>query len=238
MELTARESPFTTFCEGPANVEKGYDLFLLFHERNYRRRMPADRDARILVVSSGVGYFQNALKKWGYGRVEGVDSDERKVAAAREKGFQSTCADCFDFLAAVEEGYDLIFAEQELNHLTRDEVVVFLERCLHALNEGGALVVNAANCANPLIATEYTGNNIDHYTAFTENSARQYFRIAGFENVEVFPHDFYVLKHNPLNHVAKALTGCIHFTLKILFRMYGKSNSIFTKRFGVMAWKR
>ena len=91
MDLTAKHSPFTTFCEGPVDIEKGYKLFLLFHKRNYFHRIPQNKDSEILVVSSGVGYFQYSLKKWSYNQVKGIDSDQVKVEYAQKKGFSSEC---------------------------------------------------------------------------------------------------------------------------------------------------
>jgi len=237
MKLTAIHSPFTSFCEGPEDIEKGYSLFYLFHKKNFFNRIPENKDADILVVSSGVGYFQYSLQQWGYKFVNGIDSDYNKVEYAKMKGFNSECIDCFDFLSTIENQYDLIFAEQEVNHLIRKEFIVFINSCYKALKHDGRLIITAANCANPLIATEYFGNNIDHYTSFTENNLKQYFSLTQFGEVEIFPHDFYVLWKNPLNYIAKVLTGSIHILLKIIFKMYGKSNKIFTKRFGALAIK-
>ena len=236
-KLTAIHSPFTTFCEGPDDVERGYRLFSLFYKRNYAQKIPKDRDSEILVVSSGVGYFQHFLEQRGYSHVTGVDSDHYKVEYAQKKGFSCVCADCFDFLAELENRYDLIFVEQEVNHLTRDELLVFLKMCFKALKTGGMLILSAANCANPLISSEYFGNNIDHYTSFTENSIRQYFSLTDFKEVKVFPHDFYVIWNNPLNYIAKLVTACLHFSFRMVFKMYGKSNKIFTKRLGALAIK-
>jgi 2-polyprenyl-3-methyl-5-hydroxy-6-metoxy-1,4-benzoquinol methylase len=237
MKLTAIHSPFTTFCEGPDDIESSYRFFYLFHRRNFLHRLPKEKGIEILVISSGVGYFQYSLKKWGYTNVRGIDTDSEKAEYARKKGFLSECIDCFDYLEKNEDFYDLIFAEQEVNHLTRDEFLYFLSLCFNALKPNGQLIITAANCANPLIAPEYLGNNIDHYTSFTENNLMQFFSMTKFKEVEVFPHDFYVLWTNPLNYVAKIVTGGIHFLLKMLFKMYGKSNQIFTKRIGVIATK-
>ena len=230
MKLNAIHSSFTTFCEGPQDIEKGYNQFFLFHRKNYLSHLPQDKKANILVVSSGVGYFQNSLKRWGYENVVGIDSDVERVAYAKRKGFQSECVDCFDYLADREDVYDFIFTEQEVNHLTRDEFLSFLTLAYNALQPGGKLMTIAANCANPIIATEYLGNNIDHYTSFTENNMRQYFSLTNFSEIQVIPHDFYVLWYHPMNYVAKGITGLIHTTLRVLFKMYGKSNQIFTKR--------
>jgi SAM-dependent methyltransferase len=237
MELRARYSPFTTFCEGPENIEKGYRLSTLFHKRNFYARLPKAKDARILVVSSGVGYFQYSLKLWGYTNVLGIDSDEDKVKYALSKGLESECHNAFSFLEKASDTYDFIFVEQEINHLTRDEFIEFLERVHAALTSHGKLLLSAANCANPIIATEYLGNNIDHYISIAENGLYQYLDLAQFKNITIFAHDFYVLWNNPLNYIAKCVTGLIHLFLRVIFVMYGKKNKIFTKRLGAVCSK-
>ncbi len=237
MKTTAIHSPFSTFCEGPEDIEKGYHLFYLFHRRNYSKRIPKFKDSEILIVSCGVGYFQHFLNKLGYQNVKGIDSDPQKVEYGRKKGFVSECIDCFEYLEKTECKYDLIFAEQEVNHLTRDELIYFLNLCHLALKPKGKLIINAANCANPIISTEYLGNNIDHYTNITENSLKQYFSFTKFGVIEIFPHDFYVLWTNPLNYIARFFTGAVHILLRIIFKLYGKKNVIFTKRLGAAAVK-
>jgi SAM-dependent methyltransferase len=238
MEMHALYSPFTTFCEGPANIEKGYKLSTLFHKHNFLRRLPEDKNARILVVSSGVGYFQHSLRQFGYTNVIGVDSDQVKVEYAKAKGFDSMCANCFEFLAGKFEVFDCIFTEQEVNHLKRDEFIEFLSLARKALKQGGRIIITASNSANPFISTEYLGNNIDHYISIAENGLVQYLDLAGLKDIRVFKHNFYVLWHNPLNYVALAVTGCIHLFLRILFVIYGKKNKIFTKRLGAVAFKK
>lgn len=238
MKLAALYSPFTSFCEGPEDIENGYELFFLFHRRNFYKYLPEDRNTRILVVSSGVGYFQSSLKHWGFKDVLGIDSDPEKVQYAVRKGFESRCENCFEFLDDKVGWYDFIFVEQEVNHLTKEEFVLFLNLCKSALKPEGRVLLSAANCANPLISTEYPGNNVDHFLAIAENGIRQYFDLCGFCDVQVFGHDFYVLWKNPLNYIAKITTSSIHFLLRILFKVYGKNNKIFTKRLGVLAYKK
>ena len=96
--LRATWSPFTTFCEGPEDVAAGFRLFPAFYGRNYGRLLPADRDAPILVLSSGPGYFQSFLKQRGYHDVTGLDSDPAKVAQATARGLRAHAVSSFDWL--------------------------------------------------------------------------------------------------------------------------------------------
>lgn len=231
-ELTAKWSPFTSFCEGPEDVEKGFRLFPAFYERNYKKLLPKDLSAEILVISSGPGYFQQYLKNLGYTNVLGIDSDPEKVAIAKDRGYNSECASSFDYLPRTST-YDFIFGEQEVNHLTREEFLELLGKCYESLRPQGKLLLVAANCANPLIATEHPGNNWDHYMFTAEGNLTQAFEHIGFTSVTPMALDFYVLWRNPANYVAKLFTMTFHLILKIIFRMYGKNANIFTKRLAI-----
>ena len=67
------------------DVEKGFESFTAYYKANYLSHMPADRDARILVVSCGPGYLVNMLRRQGYRNVLGIDSDASKVEYARRR---------------------------------------------------------------------------------------------------------------------------------------------------------
>jgi SAM-dependent methyltransferase len=228
-QLTARLSPFTTFCEGPEDMEKGFRLFPAFYRYNYLKLLPKEKDAPVLVLSSGPGYFQQFLRDLGYTNVKGIDTNAHFVDLARQRGLESECASSFDWLPD-NSGFAMIFGEQEVNHLTRDEFLRLLRLCRESLREGGRLVLNAANCSNPFIASEYPGNNLDHFLATAEGNLVQAFRHTGFVDIRPLPMHFYVLWKNPANYVAWGITSSLHLLLRVVFRLYGKTASIFTKR--------
>ncbi len=238
MKLTAEFRPFTSFCEGTGNVESDYRLFYKFYRKNYARFLPEDKNARIFVMSCGHGYFLNFLKKLGYKNALGMDADSEKTEYASFKGFACKTGDSLDFLAKNREKFDFIFAEQELNHLTKKEVLLLLDLAKKSLREGGAFLVNSLNPANPLIGPVAPHQNVDHYSFFTGYSLKQIFRFKGFKDAEVFPIDYYVLYSNPLNYPAKALTSLYHLFFKINFKLYGKPDRIFTKKVGGIGFKR
>jgi len=228
--LTARIEPFDSFWEAPENVEKGYDRFERFYRHNYLGRLPKRRDARILVISCGYGYFVRLLTTAGYSDVLGIDSDPEKIRVATGKGLPCRVETAFDFLERSAGGYDLIIAEQEINHLTKEEILVFLGLCRRNLAPGGTLLVHSLNGANPITGSEALAQNFDHYNTFTEYSLRQVLEHTGFREVDVFPLNLYVFYYNPLNYVA-LLADRIHTLLfRMYFVLYGKSNRIFTKK--------
>lgn len=236
-ELTARFEPFDSFWEAPEDIEKGYDSFAKFYAHNYLPHVPEDRDARILVVSCGPGYFVHLLQERGYRNVVGIDSFPEKVAWAEERGLPCRVARVFSFLEGSDEPFDVIFAEQEINHLTKSEVLAFLEVARERLTPGGTLIVHSINGTSPLTGSESRSGNFDHYNSFTEYSLKQVLEGSGFEDVELFPLNLYVFWLNPLNYVALLIDRTLTLLFRFLFRLVGKDASIFTKKFAAACRK-
>src|SRR5215207_5753471 len=73
--LAARLEPFDSYWQAPKDIEAGYSSFAAYYRANYLQHVPADRGARILVISCGPGYLVSVLAKAGYAAVVGIDSD-------------------------------------------------------------------------------------------------------------------------------------------------------------------
>lgn len=230
MELTARIEPFDSFWEGPEDVEKGYSTFYDFYRHNYLEHLPEDRAGRILVISCGPGYFVNMLARHGYRNVIGIDSFESKVRHAKQHGLDCRVERAFPFLAARKESFDAIFCEQELNHLTKEEMLVFLRLLRESLVPGGTLIVHGLNGANPITGAESLAQNFDHYNTFTDYTLRQILDYSGYVRIHVFPLHLYVFYKNPLNYVAWGIASLLNLVFRACFILYGKSARIFTKK--------
>src|SRR5580693_8453428 len=200
--LAARLEPFDSYWQAPADVDKGYKSFNAYYRANYLSRIPQERQARILVISCGPGYLVDLLVQSGYRDVLGIDSDAAKVEHALRRKLPCEVAEVFPFLSQRQTGeYDCIIPEQELNHLTMDETIAFLQLCRVALRPGGRVIVYAMNGANPLVGSENLAHNIDHFYNLTEYSIGQVLQLAGFESIEPFALKLYVFWKNPFNYV-------------------------------------
>ena len=229
-ELKAQIEPFDTFWEAPAHVEKGFSKFAKFYQRNYFKHIPKERKIRTLVISCGAGYMVELMNTEGYTDVLGIDSDPYKIAVAEQHGLNCQVANAFPFLRENKEPYDFIFAEQEINHLTKDEILLFLDLCRRNLSTGGMLCVHSLNGANPITGAEAKAQNFNHYNAFTEYSLRQILVYSGFEKIKVFQLNLYIFFENPLNYVGMTLNSIINVALRAAFIFYGKDNKIFSKK--------
>ncbi len=236
-ELTARMEPFDSFWEAPSDIEKGYGRFAKFYLRNYFKYISPKVTDKILVVSCGPGYMLDVLNKKGIGQVLGIDSDAEKVAWARQKNLNARVANAFEYLRNTDEQYDMIIAEQELNHLTKEEIISFLRLCRERLNNGGMIVVHSLNGANPVTGPEALAQNVDHYNTFTEYSLKQLLEHSGYREMKVFPLQLYIFYENPLNVIGRVIDGIFNLIFKVCFKFYGKSNNIFSKKIGAVAVK-
>jgi len=235
--LTAQMEPFDSFWEAPSNIEKGYRTFGAFYRHNYLRWIPQDRATRILVISCGPGYFVNLLKQEGYSNVVGIDSFPDKVAHAARHGLDCRVARAFGFLTASTRPWDVIIAEQELNHLTKDEILRFMALCREKLSEQGTVIVHAINGAHPIVGSESRWGNFDHYNAWTDYSLHQVLEHTGYQDIRVFPLNLYVFWTNPFNYVALAWDTLLRFLFRFCFKMVGKSNKLFSKKIGAVGRK-
>jgi 2-polyprenyl-3-methyl-5-hydroxy-6-metoxy-1,4-benzoquinol methylase len=235
-KLAARLEPFDSYWQAPEDVESGYKSFSAYYRANYLPHIPADRDAKILVVSCGPVYLVDLLAKSGYRNVLGIDSDAGKVEHARRRGLPCEVAEVFPFLALHQTGeYACIIPEQELNHLTIDETISFLEMCRSALRPGGRIIVYAMNGANPLVGSENLAHNIDHFYNLTEHSIGQLLQLGGFQDIKPFALKLYVFWKNPLNYVGLAVTGVLEISMRLIFMMYGKKVRIVSKKIAAVA---
>lgn len=234
--LSARLEPFDTYWQAPENVEAGFDSFYAYYKANYLPHMPANRDASILIISCGPGYLVNTLIRNGYTNVTGIDSDPDKVRYAEARSLNCSVAEAFPYLQETENKYDLIVPEQELNHLTLEEQIEFLQLCRQKLAQDGYIFVYGLNGANPMVGSETLAQNIDHFNTFTEYSLTQLLEVAGYSRIQPLPLKLYVFWKNPLNYVGLAITTLYEIYCRIMFKLYGKNVKILSKKIAAIAY--
>jgi 2-polyprenyl-3-methyl-5-hydroxy-6-metoxy-1,4-benzoquinol methylase len=234
--LSARLEPFDSYWQAPEDVDSGYGSFSAYYRANYLPHLPPNRDAKILVVSCGPGYLVNLLQQVGYHNVLGIDSDARKIEHGRRKGLACETAEAFPYLEERQLAeFDVIVPEQELNHLTLQETIDFLQLCRGALKPGGRVIVYAMNGANPLVGSENIAHNIDHFYNLTEHSMKQVLELGGFRDAKIFALKLYVFWKNPLNYVGLAVTATLELAMRVVFRLYGKKVRVVSKKIAAVA---
>lgn len=151
-----------------------------------RNWLPADKNAPILDIGCGEGNFLAALKKLGYTNCKGIDFREEAIAVCRSRGLVAEVSDARTYFEKSKEQFELIFAIDVLEHLSKEEGFKFAKEAQLGLKEKGALIVQVPNLASPFGATIYYGD-ITHQTGYSPSNLAQLMRTAGYFNCEIRP---------------------------------------------------
>jgi len=146
-----------------------------------------DRNSRIIDLACGPGALLYFLDQAGYRNIAGVDVSAEQIAVASRLGITSaTCATLEDFLAVQPStSADAVLAIDILEHLTRPQVMEVLASIRRVLKPGGRCVAHVPN-GEGIYGNRIRYGDFTHEFAFTQNSARQVFRVAGFSNVKCY----------------------------------------------------
>ncbi len=228
--LSARIEQFDSYWQAPDDIEEGYQKFYQYYLHNYLPRLPTDKNVEVLVISCGPGYLVDLLKDKGYQNVLGIDSDAEKIKFAQDRGLNCRTERAFEHFEGMQDRYDVIIPEQELNHLTHAETIEFLDLCYAALRKDGLLMVYGLNGANPLVSSENLAHNIDHFYTMTEYSFNQLLELSNFRDIHIHPLKLYVFWKNPLNYVGLAVTTLLELGMRAVYILYGKKVTVLTKK--------
>lgn len=156
--------------------------------------LPPYKDAAIVDLACGSGKLLHYFASLGYTNVLGVDISPEQVAHARHLHPNVEQANIVEFLQSRRGEFDLITGIDIIEHLTRDEILTFLDGCLSALRPGGRLVLQTLNGESVFRGENWHGD-LTHETCLSPKSLAQAMRVCGFEQFEAreqgpIPHGF------------------------------------------------
>ncbi len=149
----------------------------------FRDWLPQDKSARLADVGCGGGQLIEALAGLGYRNCEGVDISEQQVGLAQQAGLNVTQGEVGPFLRSRLANYDLITAVDIAEHLTKDELLEFLEAAYLALKPGGRLILQMPNPAAPW-GMKIRYGDLTHEVSLTPDCAGRLLGLVGFESSE------------------------------------------------------
>jgi len=140
----------------------------------------------ILEVGSGIGGFLYYLENKRIENFIGVDNSEEQVNVCKTFSSENVMLDnALDFLNN-SKSFDLIFAFDFIEHLSKLQIYEFLNKSYSKLNHNGLLILRTPNMSAPFsLFSRYI--DFTHEVGFTEFSLIQivseYFK---YSNVKVF----------------------------------------------------
>ncbi len=194
--------------------KKEYEIHCKEYESNYGKFLPIKKDAVILDVGCGAGHFLYYLKKKGYTNFLGVDISSQQIEFCKKNiSVNVTRLDIFEFLQNKENIYDVIVANDFLEHLSKDKVIGFLNLTFRALKTKGKIILKTPNLGNPFaIRLRYA--DFTHEIGVTEKSLYQILWIAGFRNIRIVPFEKTKVAH-------KMTANMIYFVIRKLMWYQG-----------------
>jgi 2-polyprenyl-3-methyl-5-hydroxy-6-metoxy-1,4-benzoquinol methylase len=164
-----------------------FDFHAELYSKTYLAHLPRDKQALILDVACGAGHFLYFLKKQGYTKIAGIDISQEQLDIARKMGVDVVQkADMFKYLAKNKGKYELIIANDIIEHLTKNEVIQLLDAIYAALKPGGKVIINTENAAS-LFGASRVFIDFTHEQGFTPISLSQVLRVCDFEQVRIYP---------------------------------------------------
>ena len=180
-------------------------------KQRWGRFLPNDLKAHFLDIGCGSGEFLLLLQESGYDRIEGIDISPEQVEAARRLGLgQVVPGDARSYLMTRHAVYDVISAQNILEHMDRDKLFDLLDAIVAALKPGGCLFAMVPNAKSPFGArVRYA--DITHELSFTPESILQICTVVGLEPV-------YIGECGPVVHgIISFFRWCIWQMIRLVF---------------------
>lgn len=143
------------------------------------------KDAKILDMGCGPGFFLETMKDWGFTNAEGIDASEEQVKIGQQRGNPVRTGDVITHLSDYTDTYDLIVAMDFIEHFTKDELVSLFQKVYTALKPGGMFLIQTPN-GEAIFPGRLVYGDFTHLTIFTAASFGQLASATGFTHSEVF----------------------------------------------------
>jgi len=197
-------------------------LLAKYYRLNYRRHLPADKNARILDVGCGMGQFLEFLRAEGYANCAGIDRGDEAVQYGLARHLAVEKADALEHLSRHRDSYDAIVLNDLVEHFTKPELFDLIGACHDALRAGGVILIKTVNAANPILGAHSLAIDLSHECLLSEESLAQLLNVFSFRDVRVLPLNLYADSRNPVHWLARAAAACLNVFWRLLHALYGR----------------
>jgi cyclopropane fatty-acyl-phospholipid synthase-like methyltransferase len=190
------------------------------YEREYEELLPKNKNAKILDLGCGTGHFLYFLQKNGFKNYIGIDISDQQISSCKENISKSVeVFDAFEFLKDKEGRYDVIVANDFLEHILKERVIELVKLINHSLKSGGKFIMKTPNMSNPFVL-DLRYKDFTHEIGFTEKSLYQVLSVADFKSIQIYPSKI-VFPLTPKGIISRAILSVYYFVIKKLFALQG-----------------
>ncbi len=209
-----------------------------FLDRVIRQHFPVHTDTPVIDLGCGSGALVYFARELGYTAVTGVDCSPEQVHQAKQLGIGSVQqGDVLEYLQAMSDAsMGLIVAFDLIEHLTKVELISFLDQIRRVLKKNGKIILHTPNAASIFCGRVRYGD-FTHEQAFTSTSIAQVLHVCGFRDVSCYE-DLPVI-HGVKSFLRFFLWKCIRQFLRFYLAVEtgNTEQEIFTQNFLTVAVK-
>jgi 2-polyprenyl-3-methyl-5-hydroxy-6-metoxy-1,4-benzoquinol methylase len=168
--------------------------------RHYAPHLPRDKNARILDIGFGDGWFMAACLKLGYSNLVGIDfgiqhKQHIRAWAPDRITLHEIKDDIGVFLSDKKEHYDFIHMSHVIEHIPKYSLLWIIDSLYWALKRDGSLLLRTPNmeglCANSSLYV-----TLSHEYGFAGSNLISLLQLGGFDDIRLiqFPSHASTLK--------------------------------------------
>ena len=175
-----------------------------------KNMLPEKKDAKILEIGYGTGFFISACVQLGYTNIYGADfhNDALKEIEPKIKSIKKLYnieKNIWDTLLNIDEKFDFIYLSHVIEHIPKYNLFDVIDSIYNALNISGVLFVRCPNMIS------YGANSslyvtLGHEYGFTRDNLGSLLHISGFDDIKSY--------NLPINFTLKNKIGTL---LKVPF---------------------
>ena len=155
----------------------------------YKQILPKNKNARILDIGFGTGWFMAACLKMGYNNIYGADFFGKE----KTKNILESCdsiKDVFnideniaDFLCEIDMKFDFIHMSHVIEHIPKYSLLYLVDTLYKSLEKEGTLFLRTPNMEGPAANSSYYVT-LTHEYGFSPRNIRSLLYISGFEEIQ------------------------------------------------------
>lgn len=150
----------------------------------YAAHLPASKDAAILDIGYGNGWFMAACLKLGYRNVSGAEFNPEAKPYLQDwgVGLHRIQKDIGEFLMGQRESYDFIHLSHVIEHIPKYSLLWVADSLYYALRPGGTIFLRTPNMEGPAPTSCYFVT-LGHEYGFAGSNLKSLLSICGFDDV-------------------------------------------------------
>jgi 2-polyprenyl-3-methyl-5-hydroxy-6-metoxy-1,4-benzoquinol methylase len=150
----------------------------------YRRFLPGQKDAAILDVGFGDGWFMAACLKLGYTNISGAEfaAENRPYLKDWNVTLHKIDSEIGEFLTKHPAEYDFIHMSHVIEHIPKYSLLWIVDALYQALKKGGMLFLRTPNMEGPCALSSYYVT-LAHEYGFSGSNLKSLLSVCGFDDI-------------------------------------------------------